>query len=227
MREGPVEIELEDGWIEAFVACPDEAGRRPPVILLADDGADLAALAAAARRLAGEGFFVLAPAAPDEPVEEAFDAWLDYLAGERLTDDTRVGVLGYGAGAGLALRLAAVHGERIAAVAAFDPAPLAQEDLHHIAGCLNAVVHLGFSDRSPAVEPGGAGLEAELRRAGVDFELQAYAAEAGFQPPGGPGTDAAAEDLHWQGLTELFRRTLAVAEVDTADRTATISSSGY
>ncbi len=209
MREGRIEIDVEDGCIEAFVAWPGDLGQWPPVILLASWEGQAAALAGAARRLAAQGFFVLVPSAPDEPVEEAFDAWLDYLAGQRLADDVRVGVLGYGKGAGLAVQLAAAHGERIAAVAAFDPSGLPPESLRHLAECVNAVVHLGYSGHDdPGGEQGRASLAAELRRAGVDFEVEVYPARAGFAVPGDPHHSPRAADMHWKRLVELFRRTL-------------------
>jgi carboxymethylenebutenolidase len=191
------------------------------VILLEDRGAEATATAARARRLASHGYFVLAPQAPDDPVEEAFDAWLDYLAGERLTDDGRIGALGYGAGAGLGLQLAAIHGERIAALAAFHPAAVAAESVHHLAGCLNAVVHLGYAAQDTNWRTQDAQtLEAELRRAGVDFEVELYSAAAGFATPGGAGHDLRAAELHWARLVELFRRTL---KVQTADTTADLA----
>src|SRR5690606_3069703 len=91
-------------------------------------------------------------------------------------------------GAGLAVQLAAAHGERIAAVAAFDPSGLPPESLRHLAGCLNAVVHLGYSGHDDAgEEQGRASLATELRRAGVDFEVEVYPARAGRSPPQSPG----------------------------------------
>jgi len=226
MREGRIEIDVEDGCIEALVVYPDDVGRWPPVILLGDGGGP-AEVAATARRLASHGFFVLAPQAPEEPLEEAFDAWLDYLAGERLTDDGRVGALGYGTGAGLALQLAATHGERIAAVAAFHPARLAPESVHHLAGCLNAVVHLGYAAEDATWRAqDAADLEAELRLAGVDFEVEVYPAKAGFAAPDGPDHDLRAAELHWRRLAELFRRTLVFPAPDTGAQPATPPLSG-
>jgi len=221
MREGRIEIDIEEGCIEALVVCPGEIGRWPPVILLADSASDPSDISATARRLASHGFFVLAPQAPEEPVEEAFDAWLDYLAGERLTDDGRIGALGYGTGAGLALHLAAIHGERIAAAAVFHPARLAPENVHHLAGCLNAVVHLGYAAQDDIWQAQDAqDLEVELRRAGVDFEVEVYPAKAGFAARGGDNHDLRAAELHWARLIELFRRTLSFPTAD-ADREST------
>jgi dienelactone hydrolase len=206
VREGRIELEFDEGCVDALVVCPDDVGRWPPVILLDEDAGEAAGKA---RRLASHGFFVLAPQMPADPIEDAFDAWLDYLARERLTDDARVGVLAYGQGATLALQLAAVHGERIAALAVFRPVPLEPESLHHLAGCLNAVVHLGYAAPDIAAQaPETRGLEAELRRAGVDFEVEIYPAEPGVAAVGTVDDAPDPASGHWASLVELFKRTL-------------------
>ena len=141
-----IEIETEDAGLDAFVACPDGPGRCPPVIFLGDrDGLSLA-LEIRVRRLAAHGYFVLAPdwsrRAADDLREDA-DAWLDHLADERRVDGARVGVVGLGAGANLALRLTAWRAERIAAAAAFGGRGFGPVTAREIAQCINGVVRLG------------------------------------------------------------------------------------
>jgi carboxymethylenebutenolidase len=81
---------------------------------------------------------------PDAQSED-FEAWLHTLEAERLVDDTRIGLLGYGVGAALALRLAALHAERIAAAAVFYGGRPSQDEARHLAACVNAVLHLGHA----------------------------------------------------------------------------------
>jgi carboxymethylenebutenolidase len=231
MPEAHIEIEAEDGCIDAFAVCPDGTGPWRPILLLSDSRGLRPAIEVMARRLAGQGFYVLAPnllyrtgtgssaearrAAVEivlDPAAQAedFEAWLSCLEAERLVDDTRIGVLGYGVGAAVALRLAVLHAERIAAAAVFYGGRPSADEAHHLAACVNAVLHLGHADE------GGAGaLEAALRREGVDFESLVYAAPRGFAVPDHPGYEPGAAERHWTNLLELFRRTLGTSNSDT------------
>ena len=141
---------------------------------------------------------------PDAQADD-FEAWLHGLEAERLVDDTRIGLLGYGVGAALALRLAALHAERIAAAAIFYGGRPTSEKARHLAACVNAVLHLGHAE-GDAARPGL--LEAALRREGVDFESLGYRAPRGFAVPDHPSYAPEAAARHWTSLTELFRRTL-------------------
>jgi carboxymethylenebutenolidase len=229
--EAHIEIEAEEGCIDALAVCPDGEGPWPPVLLLSDSRGLRPAIEAMARRLAAHGVFVLAPnlfyrsgpmldassrrAAveavldPDAQAED-FEAWLHALESERLVDDARVGVVGYGVGAALALRLAATHAERIAAAAVFYGGHPSADEAHHLAGCVNAVLHLGYADDGP---PPGA-LEAALRREGVDFESEVYAGSRGFAVADHPRYAAKAAERHWANLLDLFRRTLGMPNSD-------------
>jgi carboxymethylenebutenolidase len=229
MPEAHIEIEADDDCIDAFAVCPDAGQPFAPILLLSDSRGLRPAIEDMARRLASEGFFVLAPdlfyrtgpsstdaearhAAvkaldPDAQAED-FEAWLHSLEAERLVEDTRIGLLGYGVGAALALRLAALHAERIAAAAIFYGGRPSSEEASHLAACVNAVLHLGHAEGDLA----DAGrLEAALRREGVDFESLDYRAPRGFAVPDHPGYTPAAAARHWTNLTELFRRTLGEA----------------
>jgi len=232
MPEAHIEVEAEDGCIDAFVACPGGTGPWPPILLLSDSRGLRPAIEDVARRLASEGYFVLAPnlfyrtgvgsnaegrrAAVAVVLDvdgqaEDFEAWLHALEGERLVDDTRIGVVGYGVGAAMALRLAAVHAERIAAAAVFYGGRPSPAEAHHLAACANAVLHLGHA-QGDGTETGA--LEAALRREGVDFESLVYAGRRGFAIPDHPGYEPDAAERHWTNLTELFRRTLILSNSD-------------
>lgn len=199
MPEARVEIEAEDGCVEALVAWPEGEGRPPPVVLLGERGTDTVRLA---RRLAARGYFVLVPDWSRRPAEERradAEAWLDYLAYERRTDDTRVGVAGWGAGADLALKAAAWRSERIAAAAAFHGRGFGAAAAVNVAQRINGLVHLGYlAGATPG--RGMAALEAALCAADVVFEVEAYA----------PG-DAAAM---FARLVDLFDRTLTPRRTD-------------
>ncbi len=232
--EAHIEIETEDGCIDALAACPDGPGPWPPILLLSDSRGLRPAIEEMARRLAAEGAFVLAPnlfhrsgpatdasarrAAveavldPDAQAED-FEAWLHELEAERLVDDTRIGVLGYGVGAALALRLAAVHAERIAAAAVFYGGRPSPDEAHHLAGCVNAVLHLGYAEDGAG--PGA--LEAALRREGVDFESEVYAGPRGFALSDHPGYAPKAAERHWANVLDLFKRTLGMSNFDPKD----------
>jgi carboxymethylenebutenolidase len=192
MPEARIEIELDDGVLDAFVACPATPGRRPPILLLPDRLGVTAQVESRARRLSAHNYFVLTPALSGRSAEdrrEAAEACLDHLADERRVDDGRVGVLGFGAGADLAIRLAAARAERIAAVAAFGGRGFGPRTSREIASRINGVVHIGHT---LGVTPARVGaLETALCEAGVDFDVELGAAEP-----------------DWSGLLDFFARAL-------------------
>jgi len=193
MPEARIEIELDDGAIDAFVACPETLGRKAPILLLPDRLGLTQEAESRARRLSAHNYFVLAPDLSGRPAEdrrEAAAACLDHLADERRVDDSRVGVLGFGSGADLAMTLAAMRAERIAAVAAYGGRGLGPRSATEISSRINCVVRLGYT---LGVVPARLGiLEGALCAAGVDFDIEV-----------GSG------DPDWAGLLDLFARALA------------------
>lgn len=192
MQEAHIELELDDGVLDAFVACPDAAGRKPPILLLS--GADGLARGVEfhARRLSAHNYFVLAPdlsgLAADDRREAAW-VCLDYLADERRVDDTRVGALGFGSGADLALRLAGERSERIAAVAAYGPRGFGERTAREIAQRINGIVRLGYVVKTMSARSGV--LEAALSLSGVLFDVEVYQGEP-----------------RWPELVDFFSRAL-------------------
>lgn len=214
MPDARIEIVAEDGAIEAFAAYPEGVGPWPPVIVLPDSWGLRPVIEDIARGLAAQGYFALAPSLPADPaallserMDEVAEAWLDYLEAERMADDVRLGVLGYGVGGAVGLRLAAVHAERIAAAAIFYGGRPDAAEAHHLAGCFSAVLYLGHAARDPAAQA-TAPLEAALRKAGVDFETETYAGGRGFAAPDRPDYDPELAARHWAKLTDLFERAL-------------------
>jgi len=178
MPEARIELELDDGALDAFVACPDSPGRKRPILLLSRQDEPLAAVESWARRLSAHNYFVLAPVLSGLSAEdrrEAAWACVDHLADERRVDDTRVGTLGFGSGADLALALAAGRAERIAAVAAYGARGFRGRAALEISQKINGMVRLGYAvDAVPA----RAGLfEAALNLSGVLFDIEVYEAE--------------------------------------------------
>lgn len=211
MPEARIELELDDGALDAFVACPDSAGRKRPILLLSRRNEPAKAVESWARRLSAHNYFVLAPdlsgLSADDRREAAW-ACLDHLADERRVDDTKVGTLGFGSGADLALALAAGRAERIAAVAAYGARGFRAKAALEISQKINGLVRLGYA--MDAVPARAGLLEAALNLSGVLFDIEVYEDEPrwpdlldffgrGLEAPaleGDPGTKPARHALN-------------------------------
>lgn len=125
----------------------------------------------------------------------------------------RIGVVGYCMGSAMALRTAAVGGDRVAAVAGFHPGNLitdSPDSPHLLARAITAEVYLGHADRDPSNTPDQ---QLQIARAfdaaGVPYLGELYAgAHHGFTMSDTAAFDAAAEARHWDRLLALFERTL-------------------
>ena len=139
--------------------------------------------------------------------------YLDWLAASPLTGDGPVGVTGYCMGAGLALRTAGAHPERIAAAAGFHGARLATDapdSPHLLAGRITAELYFGHADRDSA-NPADqiARLEKALTEAGVEHRSEVYeGALHGFTQADTAMYGAEPTDRHWVVLLDLFARRL-------------------
>ena len=178
MPEARIELELDDGALDAFVACPDTPGRKAPILLLSGPDGLSPEAESRARRLSAHNYFVLAPDLSALSADDRRDAaWacLDHFADERRVDDTRVGALGLGSGANLALTLAAGRAERIAAVAAYGGRGFGARKAMEMSQKINGLVRLGYA--VGAVSPRAGLLEAALNLSGVLFDIEVYEAE--------------------------------------------------
>lgn len=202
MPEARIELELDDGALDAFVACPDSPGRKVPILLFSRANGLTPALESMARRLSAHNYFVLAPDLGGLSADDRRDAaWasLDHLADERRVDDTRVGALGFGAGGDLALTLAAGRSERIAAVAAYGGQGFRARAALEIAQKINGLVRLGYPE---ATVPARAGLlETTLSLSGVLFDIEVYD-----------------DEPRWPALLDFFARGLGDAGRDDGAR---------
>ena len=83
MPEACIEIEMDDGAVDAFVASPASEGRRPPILLLSDRHGVTTEVESRARRLSAHNYFVLAPdlsGVSADDCHETVSACLDHLA---------------------------------------------------------------------------------------------------------------------------------------------------
>ncbi|AYG84956.1 Carboxymethylenebutenolidase [Streptomyces hundungensis] len=137
------------------------------------------------------------------------DAYLDFLTARPEVGAGPVAVTGYCIGGLLALRTAAAHPGRVAAVAGFHgPVGADREDRDRLISKLSAPVHLGHaaSDMTPeALDE----LNRALDAAGVDHTSEIYPGTThGFTMSDTDAYDPAALRLHWDRLLPLLDRTL-------------------
>ena len=138
---------------------------------------------------------------------------LDWLAASPLTAGGPAGVTGYCMGAGLALRTAGSHPDRVAAMAGFHGAFLATDapdSPHLLADRITAELCFGHADQdatNPAEQIDR--LDKALTTAGVRHRGEVYpGAHHGFTQADTAMYSAQATERHWAALLELFGRTL-------------------
>lgn len=155
-----------------YLATP-EKGAGPPVIVIPEDRGlcDL---------LATEGFTALAPDLSPGQTADGLATAIDFLKPHPAVRGQGVGVIGSGAGAGLALWLGTHCPEDVAAVVAVSgivPPEAERPDWSRLGGAVQG--HFGEND--PTCPPGEvAEFEASLGEAGVTVEFFTY-------PTEGPG----------------------------------------
>lgn len=139
------------------------------------------------------------------------DAYLKFLTAQPEVGAGPVAAIGYCMGAALALRTAAAHPGRVAAVAGFHPSPLitdAPDSPHRIAPEVTAEVHFGIAESDMSPEAVGE-LDQVLEAAGVGHTCEIYPGTVhGFTMADTQAFDAAALQHHWDRLLPLLDRTL-------------------
>ncbi|MEV7976696.1 dienelactone hydrolase family protein [Streptomyces sp. NPDC086519] len=155
---------------------------------------------------------VVAELTPDLAMRDA-DSYLSWLAARPETTDGPAGVTGYCLGAGLALRTAAAHPDRVAAAAGFHGAHLATDapdSPHLLANRIKAELYFGHADEDPALPPEQIErLDKSLTAAGVRHHTEVYrGAPHGYTQADTDAYHAAAADRHWAALLDLFGRAL-------------------
>ncbi|MFJ9948224.1 dienelactone hydrolase family protein [Kitasatospora sp. NPDC091207] len=134
------------------------------------------------------------------------DAYLRFLTAQSEVGAGPVGVTGYCIGGLLAMRTAAAHPDRMAAVAGFH-GPVGADGPDSFAA-LTAQVHLGHAEGDLTPEALGE-LNRALDAAGVDHTSEIYPGTVhGFTMSDTDAFDPAALQRHWDRLLPLLDRTL-------------------
>ncbi|MFJ4713432.1 dienelactone hydrolase family protein [Streptomyces sp. NPDC088785] len=137
------------------------------------------------------------------------DAFLAFLAEQAEVADGPVATVGYCMGAALALRTAAAHPGRVAAVAGFHPGPLVTDapDSPHLGfPAITAEVHLGLAEGDMTPES-LARLETALTTAGCTASAEIYPGTThGFTMADTSAFDADGARLHRDRLMSLLGR---------------------
>ncbi|MGP3690211.1 dienelactone hydrolase family protein [Streptomyces sp. IBSNAI002] len=139
------------------------------------------------------------------------DAYLRFLAAQPEAGAGPVATVGYCLGAALALRTAAAHPDRVAAVAGFHPGFLvtdAPDSPHRLLSELTAQVHLGLAEGDLTPEA-LAELDKAFEAAGVGYTSEVYPGTVhGFTMSDTDAFHPAALQRHWDRLLPLLDRTL-------------------
>lgn len=139
-------------------------------------------------------------------------AVLEHLAGRADCKPGRVGVTGYCMGGNLALRVAAMFPDQIAAAASFHGGSLATDaaDSPHLgAPRMKARVYVaGAIEDSSFTDEMKERLEEALRTAGVAHIVETYPARHGFCVADLPSYDESAAERHYAALASLFDASL-------------------
>lgn len=140
------------------------------------------------------------------------DAYLRFLTSQSEVTAGPVAVVGYCIGGVLAIRTAAAHPDRVAAVAGFHPFFLvtdAPDSPHRLFSRLTAGVHLGLAEGDMTPES-ISGLNQALDSAGVGYTAELYPGTVhGFTMSDTDAFNPAALQRHWDRLLPLLGRTLA------------------
>ena len=144
------------------------------------------------------------------PDTDAFLAWID---GRNDVAGTKIGVVGYCMGGGMALTAAALHPDRVAAAASFHGGNLATDapnSPHLLADRIKARVYVAGADQDAHYPPDMAQrLDRALTDAGVDHRCEIYdGALHGWTMADVPVYHPDGAERHWRELTALFRETL-------------------
>ncbi|MEQ1502261.1 MAG: alpha/beta fold hydrolase [Myxococcota bacterium] len=126
---------------------------------------------------------------------------------------TRIGLVGYCMGGGLALRAAAAHPDRVAAVAAFHPGNLVADgpdSPHRVVGGIRAEVYLGRADADGSfTDAHQVELTAAFAAGSAPVTIETWTGcKHGWTMEDLPVYDAAGAARHHEVLGALFARTL-------------------
>lgn len=201
---------------EGYVATPDGAGAYPGVIVVQEWWGIDDHIKSVVRRLAAEGFVAIAPdlyhgqvaTEPDEArkyvmeleqdvaLEEIQNA-ANYLISRPDVSSSKVGIVGFCMGGGLALQMA-VRGENFAVAAPFYGSPLNAEQAAQVK--IPVIGSYGEMDQSIPV-PAVRAMEEAIRAAGQRVDIQLY-------PAGHAFFNDDRESFHAESAADAWMRTL-------------------
>jgi carboxymethylenebutenolidase len=221
-------IEVADGdALPAYVALPSSGGSGPGVIVIQEWWGLVPHIKSVADRFAREGFVALAPdlyrgkatAEPDEAAKLLMEMRIDQAAKDlsgtvdqllsmTQTTGTRVGVVGFGMGGGLAIKLATIQSE-VGAVVSYYGFP--RQDMSWDLGSIQGAVlgHYADHDDLASLEL-AQDMERELLDAGVPATFYVYprASHAFFNDDRPEVYDQASAELSWQRTVEFLKEHL-------------------
>jgi carboxymethylenebutenolidase len=188
-----VEFPANGSTARGYLA-PSSSGSGPGVVVIQEWWGLVPQIEGVCDRLAAEGFTALAPdlyhgeiaehtemdkagelmqSLPPDRAARDMSGAIDYLLAHDAATGDAVGVVGFCMGGMLALRIAALAGDRVSAVAPFYGAPLG-EGAPDWSG-LTAIVEGHFAENDDFFPPGPVGeLETELRGMGKDVTFHVY-----------------------------------------------------
>jgi carboxymethylenebutenolidase len=139
--------------------------------------------------------------------------YLDFLAAQPEVQDGPVGVTGYCMGGRLAIRTAAAHPDRVAAVAGFHAGGLVtgeDDSPHTLLRAAKAEFYFAHAEHDPSMTPDQVTqLDDALDAAGLEFRSEVYADTAhGFTMSDSDVYHPVGLEQHWRHLLELFERRL-------------------
>jgi len=136
------------------------------------------------------------------------NAYFDYLAARPWVSGSKFGITGYCMGGRAALTIAGLVPDRVAAAASYHGGGLVTEgaDSPHLrADKIQAVVYVGGAQNDASFTADHAEqLGKALTAAGVEHQIETYAAGHGFAVPDNGPYDEAAAERHWTTMREVF-----------------------
>jgi carboxymethylenebutenolidase len=187
-----VQIALGQGEMQGYLARPSEAGNFPAIVAIHENRGLVEHIKDVARRLASEGYVVLAPdllsrqggtgafadtndaiaalgsSDPDQNARDLVSA-LDWLANQPDVDGGRLGVTGWCMGGGYTWRVATLAGSRIrAAVPWYGPNP--PSGVANIAAPVFAI----YGELDERINAGIDAITQQMAAAGKSFEKKIY-----------------------------------------------------
>jgi carboxymethylenebutenolidase len=148
-----------------------------------------------------------------EGLERDMCVYLDYLTSRPTTAIGKVGAVGYCIGGGMALRAAAVHPDRVGAMASFHGGGLYKANdpasPHMVLSQVKGRLYFGHASEDKTMTAEDiANFEKELEQWGGEYESETYKARHGWTVPDNPAYNQAEAERAYKKMVGLFKATL-------------------